>query len=185
MSEEITELLRRIADGDAGATGELTPLVYDQLRQIASNVLAGEDVKRFDATEMVHEAYLRLLSGSEVSFQDRTHFFASAATVIRRVLVDEARKRRTLKRGGNASRVELDFVGMTDQHHNIELLTLDQALKELAELSPRQATLVELRFFGGLTQEEAARSLGISRRTVAGDWAMARAWLQRKLNELS
>ncbi|MEM0927210.1 MAG: ECF-type sigma factor, partial [Planctomycetota bacterium] len=165
--------------------GELTPLVYQQLRQIASAVLAGEDVQRFDATEMVHEAYLRLIGDADVKFLDRTHFFATAATVIRRVLVDEARKRRTQKRGGHASRVELDVVGMTDREQNIELLTLNQALEELAELSPRQATLVELRFFGGLTQEEAAQSLGVSRRTVAGDWAMARAWLQRKLNDLS
>lgn len=183
MSDEITKILRRIVDGDPQANGELTPLVYSQLREIANRLLRGEDVRRFDATEMVHEAYLRLMGDTEIQWRDRTHFFATAARIIRRILVDEARKRRTLKRGGEAERVELDVVGVTDSNHNVELLALDQALGKLAELSPRQATLVELRFFGGLTQAEAAESLGVSRRTVAGDWAMARAWLQRQLDD--
>lgn len=183
MPREITELLSRLAAGDRSAAGDLTPLVYDQLREIAGRLLRDEDARQFDATEMVHEAYLKLLGDSPLAWKDRAHFFASAATVIRHLLVDEARKRGSRKRGGNADRVALELIGLSDSERGIELLELHEALQELAELSPRQATLVELRFFGGLTQDEAAETLGLSRRTVAGDWAMARAWLQRKLSE--
>lgn len=136
-----------------------------------------------DATEVVHEAYLRLLGDSPIAWKDRAHFFATASTVIRRILVDAARRRMAKKRGGDAESVPLEMIGTTDRNNPIDVLMLDEALRQLAELSPRQATLVELRFFGGLTQDEAAQLLGVSRRTVAGDWAMARAWLQRQLQE--
>lgn len=182
MSQEITQLLCRISAGDREAAGELTPLVYGQLRSIADRLLGHEDARQFDATELVHEAYLRLLGDSPIAWKDRAHFFATASNVIRRLLVDEARKRKTARRGGLSKREDLELVGLTDSNRPIELLALDDALVRLGELSPRQATLVELRFFGGLSQDEAAETLGVSRRTVAGDWAMARAWLQRELS---
>ncbi|MEM9587575.1 MAG: ECF-type sigma factor [Planctomycetota bacterium] len=183
MSTEITELLSRLAGGDRRAADELTPLVYGQLRAIASRLLGDEDARQFDATEIVHEAYLRLLGDSPIQWRDRAHFFATASMAIRRLLVDEARKRSTRKRGGGAERVDLQIVSTSDPDRSIDLIALDDALRNLSELSPRQAALVELRFFGGLTQDEAAETLGVSKRTVAGDWAMARAWLHRELSE--
>ncbi len=179
---EITQILQRLSGGDRRAIDELTPLVYQQLRQIAQNALvAKNDAKRWDATELVHEAYLRMIGDAPIDWKDRAHFFATAATVIRRVLVDYARQRNSLKRGGDRDRadLQLDLLGREDT--GFELLDLDDALQRLRALHPRQATLVEMRFFGGLTQDEAAELLGVSRRTVAGDWAMARAWLFREL----
>lgn len=182
MSSEITELLGRISAGDRDAVGDLTPLVYGQLRVIADRLLGDQDARQFDATEIVHEAYLRLLGDQPIAWKDRVHFFATASVAIRRLLVDAARKRKSQKRGGDAQRVDVDWVGFSDRHQPVDLLALDDALERLGELSPRQAALVELRFFGGLSQDEAAETLGVSRRTVAGDWAMARAWLQRELS---
>lgn len=187
MSQPITELLTRLSRGDRSAGDELTPLVYERLREIAARQLGDEDARQFDATEIVHEAYLKLLGPTPIAWTDRTHFFATASKVIRQVLVDAARRRKRLKRGGDAVqetlREAVHCVGHTDGGRQVELLALDQALNELARRSPRQAQLVEMRFFGGLTQDEAAEALGVSRRTVAGDWAMARAWLQHELNE--
>ena len=180
---DITQLLNRLSDGDRDAVGELTPLVYQQLRQIAQRQLHSDaDARNWDATELVHEAYIRLIGDAPVAWKDRVHFFAMASTAIRRVLVDHARQRKSQKRGGDAEQVNLTLSGLGREDARFELLDLDDALTRLKELSPRQATLVELRFFGGLTQDEAAESLGVSRRTVAGDWAMARAWLHRELS---
>lgn len=158
------------------------PLVYQHLRQIAQQSLSEQDAKRWDATELVHEAYIRLIGNEPVAPVNRTHFFALAATAIRRILVDSARKAKSQKRGGqfDQSMIEIQNVGLKD---SVDLASLDDALRHLEELSPRQAKLVELRFFGGLSEEEAANYLGVSRRTAAGDWAMARAWLFRELSE--
>lgn len=179
---EITQILQRLSSGDRAAVDELTPLVYQQLRRIAQRQLVSEnDARRWDATELVHEAYIRLLGDSPVSWKDRAHFFATAATAIRRVLVDNARKQKSNKRGGDARQVGLSLDGFGKEDLGFELMELDDALDRLKQLSERQAKLVELRFFGGLTQDEVAELLGVSRRTVAGDWAMARAWLFREL----
>jgi RNA polymerase sigma factor (TIGR02999 family) len=179
---EITQILQRLSTGDQTAIEELTPLVYQQLRQIAQRQLTAEnDARRWDATELVHEAYLRMIGDTPVGWKDRAHFFAAAATSIRRVLVDNARKVKAQKRGGNAQPVNIDLAGFSRDELGCELLELDDALEQLKLLSERQAQIVELRFFGGLTQDEVAELLGISRGTVAGDWAMARAWLYREL----
>ena len=179
---DITEILNRLTTGEPGAVEELTPVVYQQLRQIAQNQLSEQDARRWDATELVHEAYLRLIGDIPVAWKNRAHFFAVAATVIRRILVDEVRKRDAQKRGGDRNQADVDPQDLAQEDGHMDLLALDEALRKLAELNERQAKLVELRFFGGLTQSEAAEFLGISRRTVAGDWAMARAWLYRELN---
>ncbi len=179
---EITQILQRLSAGDRHAIGELTPLVYQQMRQIAQRQITSEnDARRWDATELVHEAYLRMIGDSALAWKDRAHFFAAAAMAIRRVLVDNARKLKTQKRGGEAQPVNLDVQGFGDDNKGFQLLELDDALTRLKSLSERQAQIVELRFFGGLTQDEIAELLEVSRRTVAGDWAMARAWLYREL----
>ncbi|MCA9166214.1 MAG: sigma-70 family RNA polymerase sigma factor, partial [Planctomycetales bacterium] len=179
---EITQILQRLSVGEKQAIRELTPLVYQQLRQIAQGQLTAEnDARRWDATELVHEAYLRLIGDTPVGWKDRAHFFAAAAISIRRVLVDNARKLKAQKRGGEAQPVNIDLVGFSRDELGCELLALDEALEKLKSLSQRQSQIVELRFFGGLTQDEISELLGISRRTVAGDWAMARAWLYREL----
>ena len=183
MMTEITQILQRMAKGERAAVDELTPLVYQQLRKIAQNQIHAEnDARRWDATELVHEAFIRMIGDSPVSWKDRAHFFASAATAIRRVLVDNARKLRSQKRGGAAAKVDLTLSGFGKEDLGFELIELDDALRRLRTLSERQAQLVELRFFGGLTQDEAAEILEVSRRTVAGDWAMAKAWLYRELS---
>lgn len=180
---DITQILHRLSLGDEQAASELTPLVYSQLRQIAQHQLGAEDARRWDATELVHEAYLRLIGDAPIAWKDRAHFFAVAATVIRRVLVDQVRKLQSQKRGGNAKQGSLEIDQLGDRDVRADLVELDDALNRLAELNERQARLVELRYFGGLTQDEAAEYLGVSRRTVAGDWAMARAWLYRELKD--
>ncbi len=181
---EITQVLQRLSAGDRLALEELTPMVYQQLRQIAQRQLSAErHARNWDATELVHEAYVRLIGDEPVSWKDRAHFFATAATVIRHLLVDQARKAKAQKRGGDAQQVDLSLSGFGQIDAGFGLIELDEALCRLKQLNERQARLVELRFFGALTQDEAAELLGVSRRTVAGDWAMARAWLHRELSE--
>lgn len=182
---EITEILCRLSAGESNAIEELTPLVYQQLRQIAQNQLTDSpnDARQWDATELVHEAYLRMVGDVPVTWRDRAHFFAAAATSIRRVLVDKARARKRQKRGGDAQQIPWDLVGFGREEIGCELLELDDALSRLAELSTRQAQIVEMRFFGGLSEREIAELLQVSRRTVSGDWAMAKAWLFRELQD--
>jgi len=180
---EVTQILQRLSAGDRQAAEELAPMVYQQLKQIAQRQLVGDrDVRRWDATELVHEAYIRLIGGTPISWKDRAHFFAAAATAIRRVLVDHARKQNSLKRGGDAVEADISIERFGSDDLGFELLDLDDALSRLRQLNERQARLVELRFFGGLSQDEVAELMGVSRRTVAGDWAMAKAWLYRELN---
>ena len=145
---EITQILQRLSSGDRAAVDDLAPLVYQKLRQIAQNQLATEnDARSWDATELVHEAYIRLIGDTPINWKDRAHFFATAATAIRRVLVDNARKRRTQKRGGNAQRIGISPDGIGGEDPGFTLIDLNDALDRLGELNERQARLVELRFF--------------------------------------
>jgi RNA polymerase sigma factor (TIGR02999 family) len=159
------------------------PLVYDELRALAESYLRRERPDHtLQATALVHEAYMRLVKQEEVEWQNRAHFFAVAAQAIRRILVDHARGHQSGKRGGDRKRVRLDE-DLTVPEPDLDLLALDEALQELAHLHERQARIVELRFFGGLSLKEVAEYLGLSPRTIDGDWHMARAWLRCKLRE--
>jgi RNA polymerase sigma factor (TIGR02999 family) len=182
---EITEYLRAWEQGDDGALERLLPMVYAELRAIAARQLGSERAGHtLQPTALAHEAYLRLQGLGKVPWHDRTHFFAVASRIMRRLLVDHARARTALKRGADAPRVQLAeaLQGRVEPGMDAaELIDLDNALDELAADEPRLARLVELRFFGGLQNEEAAELLGCSTRTVKRDWAFARAWLLRRL----
>lgn len=187
---DLTRLLGRIAEGDAQATDELLPLVYEQLRQIARARMAGERRDHtLQATALVHEAYARMMGSGNDAWQNRRHFYFSAAEAMRRILIEHARARSRLKRGGpGVRRWSLDFSAVADlatEDKSEEILALDEALQRLKEERARSAEVVTLRFFGGLTVEETADMLGVSARTVDLDWAFARAWLFRALAETS
>src|SRR5262245_20501342 len=178
---EVTRVLSLIEKGDPAAPEQLLPLVYDELRKLAAAKLAHEKPgQTLQATALVHEAWLRL-AGSNVpqGFADRGQFFAAAASAMRRILIDRARNRGTEKRGAGWERVPLD--GIASQEPDEELLALNDALERLAEQDPLKARLVELRYFVGLTGEEAAKVLGISPSTADRQWAFARAWLQTQV----
>jgi RNA polymerase sigma factor (TIGR02999 family) len=179
---EVTELLHRIAGGDADAATELVPLIYAELRQLAAHFMARERPDHtLQTTALVHEAYLRLVQQRYDSWNNRAHFSGAAAGIMRRILVDHARARRTAKRGGTAPRVSLeDAAGVVGDQPD-GLLRLDAALTRLAERSPRQVRVVELRFFAGLDVDETAEALAVSPKTVKRDWSVARAWLLREL----
>jgi RNA polymerase sigma factor (TIGR02999 family) len=177
---DVTKLLQAIERGDAQAAAELLPMIYDELRRLAAQKLAHEKPgQTLDATALVHEAYLRLLG--EQGFANRRYFFAAAAEAMRRILVENARRKARIKHGGQLRRQELhpDIVAAAAQDQN--LLDLDAALAKLAAQHPLKARLVELRFFAGLTADEAADTLGISPSTADRDWVFARAWLQREM----
>jgi RNA polymerase sigma factor (TIGR02999 family) len=180
----LTCILSAIEQGDPQAAEELLPLVYDELRKLAAQKLAQEQPgQTLQATALVHEAYLRLI-GSDPgrSWANRGHFFAAAAEAMRRILVDRARARKRLKRGGDARRQRLDLEGLVhDDALPDDLIDLDEALTRLSAVDPRGAELVKLRLFAGLSLDEAAAVLGIVRRTAERDWAFARAWLFRQL----
>jgi RNA polymerase sigma-70 factor, ECF subfamily len=181
---DVTQMLRAAGAGSPSAVNELLPLVYDELRALAESYLQHERRgQTLQATALVHEAYLKLVKQDEVEWQDRTHFFVLAAQAIRRILVDHARERHRQKRGGAFQRVQLDEDAALLPERDLDLVALDEALAALAQLDARQAQLVELRFFGGLTLQEVADYLGVSLRTVTGDWCMARAWLKRELEK--
>lgn len=179
----VTELLVRWNQGDLAARDALIPLVYDELRRVARKSLAGQRSENtLQATALVHEAYLRLVNRKQANWQDRTHFFALAAQMMRQILVDHARMRKAAKRGGGALTVVLDSEGVgSDETFNLDLIDLDTALKRLATLDPRQSQLVELRFFGGLSIEEASRIVNISPATGKREWATARVWLHHAM----
>jgi RNA polymerase sigma factor (TIGR02999 family) len=182
-SVEITGLLRKWSGGDKQALDELTPLVYAELRRLAQRQLRRERADHsFQSTELVNEAYLRMVDQKKAQFHDRTHFYAVSSQIIRRILVDQARKRLSEKRGGGAARLVLDESIDVAQERNLELAALDDALTALAALDSRQSRLVELRFFGGLSIDEAAEVLGVSAATANRDWVAARAWLLRELS---
>ena len=176
------ELLADAGRGEAAALTGLTSLVYDELRALAAAYLRRERAGHsLQPTALVHEAFIRLIDSSGIKATDRRHFFAIAANTMRRVLVEHARTRGAAKRGGGQQRVTLTGIQDAKPDADFEVVALDEALKKLAALDERQARIVELRFFGGLEVEEVAHLLGVSKRTVEGDWTLARAWLYREL----
>jgi RNA polymerase sigma factor (TIGR02999 family) len=185
--EEITQLLEAYAGGSRDALDELFPLVYDELRQIARGRLRGERSDHtLGATALVHEAYLKLVNLDRMNWQNRAHFFAISAQAMRNILVDYAIRRKAQKRGGGQVPVSLDDApgdALMSEQGIEEMLVLNDALERLAALDPRQAKVVECRFFGGLSIEETAHVLDVSPATVSRDWSMARAWLNRELGE--
>jgi RNA polymerase sigma-70 factor, ECF subfamily len=186
QSHEITQLLHAWRAGDQSAFDRLVPLVYEQLRQMAKRYMKREAPGHtLQTTALVNEAYLRLVGQHEVEWQDRTHFFAVAAQAMRRLLIDRARARHYVKRGGGARRVTLDEVVAIAPEPAAELLALDEALTRLAALDPRQSRIVELRYFGGLTIDETAEVLGVSAITVTREWTKAKGWLYRELSKSS
>jgi RNA polymerase sigma factor (TIGR02999 family) len=180
---QATQYLVSHTAGDASAADKLMPIVYQELRALAQHYLGQEmPGHTLEATALVNEAYLRLVDQSQVDWKGKTHFFAIAAEMIRRILIDHARARKTSKRGGGRKRDDLDSAVVDpDSDAPLDLLALDDALSELAKLNGRHARVVELRFFGGLTEEEAAYALDVSRETVKRDWRAAKAWLQTRL----
>ena len=181
MANEITQILNRITAGEPQAVDELIPLVYDQMRKIAAAAASRESAEASDPTELVHEAYIRLVGNEKLAWQSRSHFFGACSTVIRRILVDQARARKCTKRGGEFAKVDLPEHVLAESV-TVDLVELDEALNALEQLAPRQVRLIELRYFGGLSETEVAEVLQVSRRTVSGDWAMAKAWLRTRLS---
>ena len=180
--DDVTGLLRAWSAGDEQALHRLMPLVERELNRIARACLARERGNRsLSATALVNEAFLRLVQLDRIAWRDRVHFLSIGARLMRRVLVDLARARRADKRGGDLIRVSIDDAGLPAGGREAELVRLDEALDALAHVDPRKARVVELRFFGGLSTEEAATVLAVSTRTVARDWTFARAWLQREM----
>ena len=186
---DITRLLKAWGRGDEGALDQLVPLVYTQLRAQARRCMRDERPGvTMQTTALVHEAYLRLTSAEDVDWHDRVHFFALSAQIMRRILVDAARKRAAAKRGGGTLRIDHSSAVDLDQFPSADsdaasLCALDDALESLAQLDPRRAKVIELRFFGGLSVEETAEVLEVSPQTVMRDWRLARAWLARELKE--
>lgn len=177
-----TGLLLRWRRGDETALAQLIPLVYGELHQIARRCMAGErGGHSLQATALVNEAYLRLVDARDVAWQDRAHFLAVAAQVMRRILVDHARARHSLKRGGDALRVTFDAALAIAGEPDHDVVAIDEALTALGLVDVRKSQVVEMRFFGGLTLEETAEALRVSRDTVKRDWTMAKLWLLREL----
>jgi len=182
-SHEITQLLLAWSEGDRQALDRLVPLVYDELRRLAQSYMRKERAgQTLQTTALIHEAYLRLIDANRVQWQNRAHFFGVAARLMRQILVATARERGCQKRGGGTEHVSLDEAMVIDERLNEDLVALDEALGELAQFDGRKAQVVEMRFFGGLTEEEIAAALDISPETVRRDWRLARSWLRRKLS---
>jgi RNA polymerase sigma factor (TIGR02999 family) len=185
-ADNLTTLLIEWRQGDMTALDRLTPLVYDEIRRIAHRYVQRErEGHTLQTTALVNEAYLRLAGSQGVDWQNRDHFFAVTAQVMRRVLIDHARRRQYVKHGGEAQRVAFEVASreaaLMSQPRAAELLALDEALNELAKLDPRKSRVVELRYFGGLSLEETAQVLSVSLMTVRRDWRAAKAWLYRKV----
>jgi len=178
--QQVTQILIDWSEGNDKAADLLMPLVYNELRQLARSYLQRERSDHtLQATGLVHEAYLRLVDQTSVTWRNRAHFFSVAAQMMRRILVDHARRHRTGKRGGEWEKVEFDEALAPAASRSVDLVALDDALQELARLKPEHSQIVELRFFGGLTFEEVAEVLDISPRTAQREWRVARAWLRR------
>ena len=182
-SPDVTQLLSDWSSGSKFALEQLTPVVYDELRRLARRHLARERKDHtLQSTALVHEAYLKLIDQKNVKWQNRAHFFAIASQMVRRILVDHARAHQAGKRGSGAPKLSLDEAIGVPESRDLELLALDDALKGLAEIDDRQARIVELRFFSGLSIEETAEVVGISAATVKREWVTAKAWLFRQLS---
>jgi len=179
---DVTRILQQLRSGDRGATDELVAAVYDELRRLAARKLAQERPgQTLQATALVHEAYLRLIGDDGGQWENSAHFFAAAAEAIRRILIESARRKQRLKHGGGLQRHEFHETDAIVVPGSTDLLALDEALEKLAGVAPLQAELVKLRYFGGLTGEQAGRVLGISRATADRYWTFARAWLLREM----
>ena len=185
--DEITEMLRAWGEGDREALEALVPRVYDELHRQAHRYLRGERHNHtLQTSALINEAYIRLAGQKDVQWQNRTHFFGIAASIMRRILVDYARSQQRVKRGGNDQDLPLDVAlsvvaEMTNEQTKIDLILLNSALDKLSEIDERQARIVELRYFSGLTLEETAQVLGVSEMTVKRDWNVAKAWLRREI----
>jgi RNA polymerase sigma factor (TIGR02999 family) len=180
--KDVTDLLNDWGHGDQEALNKLMPLVYDELRRLAGRYLRNERAGHtLQTTALVHEAYLKLVDQTNTNWQNRVQFFAAAAQVMRHILVDYARSRRAFKRGGDYCRLSLDEAVVSSEEKDPDLLTLHEALNNLATIDSQQSRVVELRVFGGLTVEETAEALGVSPRTVKREWSMAKAWLHKQI----
>jgi RNA polymerase sigma-70 factor, ECF subfamily len=187
VPSNVTRLLIAWRDGDRAALDQVVPVVYEELRRLAHRQMRGERAGHtLQTTALVNEAYMRLVEGSDrVRWQNRVHFFAISAQLMRRILVDDARARRSLKRGGNAVHLSLEAAPALTRKPNPDLVALDEALTALAAVDLRKSRVVELRYFGGLTVDETAEALQVSPETVMRDWNMAKLWLLRELNRQS
>ncbi len=179
---EVTQMLADWSNGNQQALNSLLPLVYDEMRRIASRYLRRERVGHtLQTTALVHEAYLRLIDQQQVNWQSRAHFYGIAAQMMRRILIDHAREQQADKRGGGMPKIAIDEALDAAEEKEVDLIALDDALNTLAKLDEQQSRIVELRFFGGLTIEETAAVLHISPATIKREWVMAKAWLHREL----
>lgn len=183
QNRDITQMLRQWSDGNRDALEDLMPLVYDELHKQAARFLSHERRDHtLQATALIHETYLKLIGQNEVNWESRTHFFAISAKLMRRILVDHARTKNRQKRGGDAVKISLAYAGtVAAEEKGVDLMALDEALVRLEKKDVQQARIVELRYFAGLTLEETAAALRVSRTTAATDWSMAKAWLYREL----
>lgn len=185
---DVTRILNAIEQGDPRATEELLPLVYEELRLLAAQKMSQEPPgQTLQATALVHEAYLRLVEAKDQSWNSRGHFFKAAAEAMRRILVDNARRKKSLRAGGEHQQIDIDQAGLwaltlSDESSSEDLLALDEALERLSEMDPRNAELVKLRYFAGLSLDQVAKIEGVSRRTATRWWTYARAWLHREIN---
>ena len=183
---DVTELLLSWRQGDAAALDRLIPLVYDELRRVARRQLRGESPGHtLQATALVHEVYLRLVDVNRMTLTSRAHFFGVAATLMRQIVVDYARRKRADKRGGGVTMLSLDEASRHSWTSSVDVLALDEALDALSAIDARQCRVVELRFFAGLNIDEAAEALSVSSATVEREWALAKAWLYRRLSSLA
>ena len=181
---DVTQLLKKVQDGNREALDKLLPMVYDELRRVASHQLANERPDHtLQPTALVHEAYLRLINQHSVDWQNRLHFFSIAAEMMRRILVTYAIAKKTEKRGSGATILALDEAVSFPNKPEIDLIALDEVLTKLAEFDEQQAKIVELKFFGGLTVEEIAEVLGVSVRTIGREWRAAKAWLLARMRD--
>jgi len=182
-THEITRLLSDWKSGDAAALNRLMPLVYDELHRLARRYMAAEQTGHpLQTTALVHEVYLRLVDANSIDWQDRAHFYAICARLMRRILIDFARSRNYQKRGAQFAHIQLEDAATVSEAAGSEILAVDEALKQLAEVDSRKSDVVEMRFFGGMTVEETAAALRVSPETVARDWKLAKAWLLRELS---
>jgi RNA polymerase sigma factor (TIGR02999 family) len=183
---DVTLLLKRVSSGDEQALALLIPQIYDELRRLASSYLRGERVDHtLQTTALVHEAYLRLVDQRQVEWSNRNHFFGVAAQMMRRILVDHARKRISLKRGGSLARISLERAAVFSRERPGELIVVDELLTRLASIDPQGSRIVELRFFAGLSLEETAEVTGLSTAKVRREWSATKAWLTREMTRLN
>ncbi len=185
-STDVTSLLKRYSNGDQEALVDLIPQIYDELRRLASSYLRAERLDHtLQTTALVHEAYLRLVDQKQVEWNNRNHFFGVAAQMMRRILVDHARKHVSLKRGGSFARISLEQAAVFSRERPRELIAVDELLTRLASLDPQGSRIVELRFFAGFSLEETAEVMGLSIARVRRDWSVTKAWFTRELGKVS